>query len=233
MKSALPKALHRIAGRPMLQPPHRELRGGVRPRRRRGRPRDGGGGARRPRRTPSSCSRSGSGPAHAALQAEAHFGNGDVAVLYADNPLIRPETMRRAARGGGSGPGMALLAMRPAEPGRYGRVITEGDAVQRIVEWADASEAERATTLCNAGVLCAPAADFARWLHAVQPSPAKGEYLSDRLRRPGRGRGQARRRGRGAVGGAARHQLAGRAGRGGGDGAALAAAWPRWRAARR
>ena len=41
------------------------------------------------------------GTAHAALQAEAHFGDGDVAVLYADNPLIRPETLRRllAARG--------------------------------------------------------------------------------------------------------------------------------------
>ncbi len=35
------------------------------------------------------------GTAHAALQAAAQFGAGDVAVLYADNPLIRPETLRR------------------------------------------------------------------------------------------------------------------------------------------
>ena len=67
--------------------------------------------------------------------------------------------------------------MRPADPGRYGRVITRGDERgQRIVEWADADEAERAEGLCNAGVLCAAAADFSRWLHAVEPSPAKGEY---------------------------------------------------------
>ncbi|MBV8914477.1 MAG: bifunctional UDP-N-acetylglucosamine diphosphorylase/glucosamine-1-phosphate N-acetyltransferase GlmU, partial [Acetobacteraceae bacterium] len=91
------------------------------------------------------------------------------------NPLIRPATMREllAAR---QSAGLALLAMRPPEPGRYGRVIMAGGSVDRVIEWADATAAERAETLCNAGVLCAPAADFARWLHAVRPSKAKGEY---------------------------------------------------------
>lgn len=118
------------------------------------------------------------GTAHAALQAEAHFGDGDVAVLYADNPLIRTETMRRLLEAR-RGAGMALLAMRPVDAGRYGRVIEQGGTVERIVEWADASEAERAVGLCNAGVLCAAADDFRRWLRAVTPSP-KGEfYLTD------------------------------------------------------
>ena len=119
------------------------------------------------------------GTAHAALQAEAHFGDGDVAVLYADNPLIRPETMRQllAAR---QEAGLALLAMRPLDAGKYGRVILRDGNVERIVEWADATEAERGEGLCNAGVLCASASDFRRWLHAVQPSAAKGEfYLTD------------------------------------------------------
>ena len=66
--------------------------------------------------------------------------------------------------------------MRPADPGRYGRVIADAGMVERIVEWADATEAERAVPLCNAGVLCADAADFLRWLRAVQPSAVKGEY---------------------------------------------------------
>ena len=115
------------------------------------------------------------GTAHAALQAAALFGEGDVAVLYADNPLIRAETLRRlvAARDGAA---LAMMAMRPRDPGRYGRVITDGSSVQRVVEWADANEAERAVPLCNAGVFCAAASDMARWLRQVEPSPAKGEY---------------------------------------------------------
>ena len=174
MRSALPKALHRIAGRPMLNhliaqceavfdrvvvvvgPDMEVVATAVAPH-------------------VTIVQQERLGTAHAALQAAEHFGDGDVAVLYADNPLIRAETMRRllAAR---QGAGLAVLAMRPADPGRYGRVITVGGTVERIVEWADASEAERAGGLCNAGVLCAAARDFRRWLKAVQPSAVKGEY---------------------------------------------------------
>ena len=178
MKSALPKALHRIAGRPMLNHliaqcetvfdrivvvigPGMEVV------------------AKEAAPHTVVVQEDRLGTAHAALQAEAHFGDGDVAVLYADNPLIRPETMRRllAAR---QEAGLALLAMRPLDAGKYGRVILRGGNVERIVEWADATEAERGEGLCNAGVLCASAGDFRRWLHAVQPSAAKGEfYLTD------------------------------------------------------
>ncbi|HEY5301594.1 MAG TPA: DapH/DapD/GlmU-related protein, partial [Acetobacteraceae bacterium] len=71
---------------------------------------------------------------------------------------------------------LALLTMRPAEPGQYGRVIAAGDYVERIVEAADATAEERAIGLCNAGVLCAAASDMARWLADVRPHNAKGEY---------------------------------------------------------
>ena len=176
MKSTLPKALHRIAGRPMLHHLIASCTGlfdrivvVVGP------DMDVVADAAAPHAVVVQQDRLGT--AHAALQAASLFGDGDVAVLYADNPLIRPDTLARllAQRRDGH-TGLALLAMRPDEPGRYGRVIMTGDSVQRIVEWADASEDERAVSLCNAGVLCAPAADFSRWLHAVQPSPAKGEY---------------------------------------------------------
>jgi len=179
MKSALPKALHPIAGRPMLQhliascsevfdrvvvvvgPGMDAL-------------------ARAAAPQPVVVQADRLGTAHAALQAAAQFGDGDVAVLYADNPLIRPATLRRLLdRRHTAGVALALLAMRPADPGRYGRVVTDGEDVQHIVEWADATEAEREVGLCNAGVLCAPAADFLRWLQQVQPS-SKGEfYLTD------------------------------------------------------
>jgi bifunctional UDP-N-acetylglucosamine pyrophosphorylase/glucosamine-1-phosphate N-acetyltransferase len=177
MKSALPKAMHPIAGRPMLLHliasvaavfdrivvvvgPGMEALERI----------------AAPHATVVQQERLGT--AHAALQAAAHFGDGDVAVLYADNPLIRPETLRRllAERVGAD---LAMLAMRPADPGRYGRVIEADGSVQRIVEWAEASEAERAVGLCNAGVFCAAAADMVRWLQGVRPSPKGEYYLTD------------------------------------------------------
>ncbi len=116
------------------------------------------------------------GTAHAALQAIEQFGTGQAAVLYADNPLIRTATLSRLLDGHAPH-GLSLLAFRPGDPGKYGRVIAGSDGlVERIVEFADASEAERAVNLCNAGVLCGAAPDMARWLRAVRNDNAKGEY---------------------------------------------------------
>jgi bifunctional UDP-N-acetylglucosamine pyrophosphorylase/glucosamine-1-phosphate N-acetyltransferase len=176
MKSALPKTLHKIAGRSMLRhliasceatfdrvvvvlgPDMEQVAKEA---------------------APHTCviqhERLGTG--HAALQAAEHFGSGEVAVLYADNPLIRAETLQRLLERRGAGDaGLALLAFRPADPGRYGRVIMRDAHVERIVEWADATGSERAIDLCNAGVLCADAADMTRWLMAVHADNTKGEY---------------------------------------------------------
>ena len=176
MKSAKPKALHPIAGRPMIEHLVASCMAAfdavtvvVGP--------EGEAVARAAGPHPAFVQHERLGTAHAALAAAEAFGGGDVAVLYADNPLIRPETLRRLlARRREGDAGLALLAMRPPEAGRYGRVIRDGDYVERIVEWADAGEAERAEALCNAGVFCARASDLLRWLRAVEPSPAKGEY---------------------------------------------------------
>lgn len=176
MKSALPKTLHRIAGRSMLRhllascesvfdrivvvlgPEMDAVRREALPH-------------------AAVVQEDRLGTAHAALRALDHFGDGQVAVLYADNPLIRPETLRALLDRRMAGDvGMGLLAFRPDDPGRYGRVITRDGFVERIVEWADADAAEREVGLCNAGVLCADAQDMARWLHAVRADNAKGEY---------------------------------------------------------
>ena len=176
MKSARPKALHPIAGRPMIQHLIASCEAAfdkvalvVGP--------EGEAVAREAVPHAAFIQHDRLGTAHAALAAADAFGDGDVAVLYADNPLIRPETLRRLLERRRAGDaGLVLLAMRPLDPDRYGRVIGEGGYVDRVVEWADATAAERAETLCNAGVFCAAAGDLLRWLRAVQPSPAKGEY---------------------------------------------------------
>lgn len=177
MRSALPKALHPIAGRPML----RHLLAAVEAVFDRvvvvvGPDMPALEAAAAPHATVVQRERLGTG--HAALQAapllDGH--SGDVAVLYADNPLITAATLRRLVEARAAA-GLALLAMRPADPGRYGRVLTdETGAVTRVIEWADATEAERAVGLCNAGVVCAPAANLFRWLRAVRADNAKGEY---------------------------------------------------------
>lgn len=176
MRSSLPKALHQLAGRPMLQhlvasceavfgrivvvvgPDMPALEAAVAPHR-------------------VVVQNERLGTAHAALQAATEFGEGEVAVLYADNPLIEPDTLRRLVdRRRAGDAGLALLAMRPPEPGRYGRVIGSDGVVDRIVEFSDATEAERAETLCNAGVLCAAASDMTAWLAQVGRGNAKQEY---------------------------------------------------------
>ncbi len=176
MRSALPKVLHPLAGRPML----RHLLASCEAVFGRivvvvGPGMEAVAAAAAPHEAVVQCDRLGT--AHAALQAVERFGDGEVAVLYADNPLIEPDTIRRLlARRAAGDAGLALLAMRPPDPGRYGRVIGADGWVERIVEWADAGPAERAVTLCNAGVLAASAADMAGWLRAVRNDNAKGEY---------------------------------------------------------
>jgi len=179
MRSALPKAMHPIAGRPILahliaacEAVFERIIVVVGPEM------DALAGVATPHAVVVQRERLGTG--HAALQAApalADFG-GYVAVLYADNPLITPATLRRLLAAEGD---LALLAMRPADPARYGRLITDADGnVRRIVEWADATDAERAIPLCNAGGFCAPAASMLGWLAAIRPDNAKREhYLTD------------------------------------------------------
>ena len=117
------------------------------------------------------------GTAHAALAAAEHFGAGPVAILYADNPLIRPETLRALLARLEEGAGLALLAMRPPDATGYGQVILGKEP--RIVEWADAGLDVRDVQtgiLCNAGGLSGIGTELLRWLAEVRNDNAKNEY---------------------------------------------------------
>jgi bifunctional UDP-N-acetylglucosamine pyrophosphorylase/glucosamine-1-phosphate N-acetyltransferase len=175
MKSSLPKTLHKLAGRSMLrhlltscETVFDRIVVVLGP----------GMESVRQEAAPHICvvQQDRLGTAHAALQAAEHFGDGQVAVLYADNPLIRPATLQRLLKS--HAPlRLSLLAFRTADPGGYGRVIIGADGlVSRIVEAADASATERTVNLCNAGVLCGGSAEMLRWLRDVRNDNAKQEY---------------------------------------------------------
>ncbi len=101
--------------------------------------------------------------------------SGEVIVLYGDTPFIRPETLQAMlhARARHS---VVVLGFEAADPGRYGRLIAEGESLQKIVEFKDASDEERAVTLCNSGVLCASAKLIFELIAKVGNQNASGEY---------------------------------------------------------
>ncbi len=101
--------------------------------------------------------------------------DGDAIVLYGDTPFIRPETIDAMlhARARHS---VVVLGFQARDPGRYGRLIAEGENLQKIVEYKDASDEERAVTLCNSGVLCASAKLMFELISQVKNTNASGEY---------------------------------------------------------
>jgi bifunctional UDP-N-acetylglucosamine pyrophosphorylase/glucosamine-1-phosphate N-acetyltransferase len=120
----------------------------------------------------------GLGPAHAALQAEALFGDGDVAVLFADTPLIRPDTLRRLLDCFSvKDVGLSLLAVRPADPQRHGRVVERDGFVDRIEAPEQATAPEPRDNLCYAGVLCAGAARMRGWLSRARDRSTRRELF--------------------------------------------------------
>lgn len=117
------------------------------------------------------------GTAHAVAQAAPLLAEaeGEAIVLYGDTPFVRPETLglmleARAVHA------VVILGFEPRNPGRYGRLIVEGDQLLKIVEYKEASVTERSIGLCNSGVVCAEAATLFRLVSKVGNQNAAGEY---------------------------------------------------------
>jgi len=117
------------------------------------------------------------GTGHAVLQARAALEGfqGDVVVLYGDTPFVSADTLERmiAAR---SRADLVILGFEAAAPARYGRLIMDGESLEKIVEFKDASEAERAITFCNSGLMACDADVMFRLLDKVGNDNASGEY---------------------------------------------------------
>ncbi|GAB6195520.1 bifunctional UDP-N-acetylglucosamine diphosphorylase/glucosamine-1-phosphate N-acetyltransferase GlmU [Lysobacter xanthus] len=115
------------------------------------------------------------GTGHAVQQAMPQLdGEARVLVLYGDVPLIRTETLTRLLAAEGR---IAMLAAELDDPTGYGRIIRDAAGkVARIVEHKDASDDERELTTVNTGILVADAAPLARWLARLSNDNAQGEY---------------------------------------------------------
>jgi bifunctional UDP-N-acetylglucosamine pyrophosphorylase/glucosamine-1-phosphate N-acetyltransferase len=117
------------------------------------------------------------GTAHAVGQARAALADfeGDALVLYGDTPFIRAETLAAMAAARLTHD-VVVLGFEAADPGRYGRLIMQNDQLDRIVEFKDASEAERDVNLCNSGVIAADTATLFDLIDNVGCDNAAGEY---------------------------------------------------------
>lgn len=101
-------------------------------------------------------------------------------VLYADVPLIDPDTLKTAVGAVGDG-SLALISAVVEDPGGYGRIVRGDDGrVTGIVEDRDASDAQREIREINTGILAAGAARLRAWLARIDENNAQGErYLTD------------------------------------------------------
>lgn len=117
------------------------------------------------------------GTAHAVAQAQDALAgfSGDALVLYGDTPFIQPETLEAMAAARATHD-IVVLGFEAADPGRYGRLVTKGETLEKIVEFKDATDAERAIKLCNSGVIMADCTALFQLIAKVGNENAAGEY---------------------------------------------------------
>ena len=121
------------------------------------------------------------GTGHAVRQAMPHVpDDATVLVLYGDVPLIKPATLRAVVSQVGARR-IGLVTVRLPDPAGYGRILRDSKGrVSGIVEEKDASDAERAITEVNTGIMAVPVARLRGWLARLDQDNAQGEfYLTD------------------------------------------------------
>jgi bifunctional UDP-N-acetylglucosamine pyrophosphorylase/glucosamine-1-phosphate N-acetyltransferase len=122
------------------------------------------------------------GTAHAVLAARKAIARGadDLLVMFADTPLVRPETLSQLRAALARGATVAVLGFRPASPAGYGRLLTRGGELLAIREERDATLEERKIALCNGGLMALSGDTALAILDRIGNANAKSEYyLSD------------------------------------------------------
>jgi bifunctional UDP-N-acetylglucosamine pyrophosphorylase / glucosamine-1-phosphate N-acetyltransferase len=181
MKSSRPKVLHQVANRPMVAHVLAAV-AQLKPLRTVVVVAPGMGDVERavaPAEIALQTRQRGTGDAVMAAKKQLGGFKGDVLVLYGDAPLVTRDTLNILLNERRRHPEAALtvLGMRLNRGGPYGRLLLAPDGtLDRIVEAADATEAERAITLCNSGVMLAAAPALFDLVSGLGNANAKGEY---------------------------------------------------------
>jgi bifunctional UDP-N-acetylglucosamine pyrophosphorylase/glucosamine-1-phosphate N-acetyltransferase len=117
------------------------------------------------------------GTGHAVQQALPQLADdGTVVVLSGDVPLTQADTLFHLMAAG-AGNKLALLTLEMADPTGYGRIVRAADgAVTAIVEHKDASPEQRQIREVYSGIMAVPAAALKRWLARLDNQNAQGEY---------------------------------------------------------
>ena len=182
MRSSLPKVLHPVAGQSLLAhvlgaapqgpsaslavvigPDHQAVAGEVK------------------RIRPDAATfiqRERLGTAHAVLAARDAMARGvdDLLVVFGDTPLISAATFDRLRAPLKNGAALAVLGFRAVDPTGYGRLLVEADRLVAIREQADATPAERAIKLCNAGVMAFDGRRALQIIEKIGNANSKSEY---------------------------------------------------------
>lgn len=179
MKSALPKVLHPLAGRPMIQ----HLLGTLSDT---GIDRvivvtsDGADDvATAVAPNPTVVQKEQLGTGHAALQAADKLAgfDGDVLIMFGADPLITSETINALLARRRDGAAIAVLGFRPDDPSLYGRLIIGADGdLEGIIEARDATPEQLAGDLCNSGIMAVDGTCLFDLLGRVGNDNAKSEY---------------------------------------------------------
>ena len=116
------------------------------------------------------------------MAAEAAIARGadEILIVYGDTPFISEATLKRLRAAIAKGASVAVAGFRPADPSGYGRLIVEKGKLIAIREEADATKDERASGLCNGGVMAFAGKPAQSILKRIGNKNRKGEfYLTD------------------------------------------------------
>jgi len=179
MKSALPKVLHPLAGKPLLQHVI-DAAMALRPH---GLHIVVGHGAERVKARVSAADAhwvlqpEQLGTGHAVQQAiPALAETGTTLILYGDVPLITQPSLHCLLEAAASG-ALGLLIVELQDPAGYGRIVRDGSgSVQAIVEHKDATPLQRQIREVNTGIMALPTAHLRRWLAQLRNDNAQREY---------------------------------------------------------
>lgn len=118
------------------------------------------------------------GTAHAVLQAKDDIQpfDGTLLVLYGDSPLVKPETIKKIVQKCEDGTDVVVMGFLPQDTRRYGRLLMGADGLECIIEYKDATDEQRAIKLCNSSVMAINGKYALELLKEVKNDNVGGEY---------------------------------------------------------